>query len=81
MKKLGIDFEKREFEYNGCEFVCYRTKNDTYGNPMYRIEPINFNVESLRGKGGVRVYAKNCYALVQSYDIDSSIARLLKDIK
>lgn len=81
MIKFGVNFEKREFKYNGYEFVCYKTKNDAYGNPMYIIEPINFNVESLRGKGGVKVYAKKCYALVQSYDINCAIARLLKDIK
>ena len=59
-----------------------RVKNDIYGNPMYKVimlDPDNENITYLlKGRAHVtRCYSSKGYALVQSYNIEKDLNRIL----
>lgn len=53
-----------------------RVNNDLYGNPLYRVYPVNYSFRSV--KGIYRNYTSKGYYLLQSYSIEESLAELLK---
>ena len=53
-----------------------RVNNDVYGNPLYRVYPVNYYFKPVTGI--YRNYASKGYYLLQSYDIVGDLKDLLK---
>lgn len=54
-----------------------RVNNDVYGNPLYRVYPVNYYFKPVTGV--YKNYTSKGYYLIQSYNIEDSLARLLEE--
>lgn len=65
--------------YKGCMVEFKRVKNDVYGNPLYRVYPVNFSFVHLSYtyKNYEKFNGEKSYYLLQSYNIETSIENLI----
>lgn len=59
-----------------------RTQNDVYGNPLYKVMPVNFSWRKVYHayRNYKPSYMHNGYYLLQSYNIHSDIQTLAEEI-
>lgn len=63
---------------NGRVLVAYkRVNNDMYGNPLYRVYPVNYSFKRL--SRAYRNYESKGYYLIQSYNIQSDLYKLMEE--
>lgn len=63
---------------NGRVIMAYeRVKNDMYGNPLYRVYPVNYSFKRL--SRAYRNYESKGYYLIQSYNIQSDLYELMEE--
>ncbi|WP_336682867.1 hypothetical protein [Enterococcus casseliflavus] len=71
----------RKVMYENVIVSYKRVKNDIYGNPLYRVYPINFSFKPL--KYAYRNYKNDTnglsYYLLQSYNINTDIENLINE--
>ena len=63
---------------NGRVIMSYeRVNNDMYGNPLYRVYPVNYSFKRL--SRAYRNYKSKGYYLIQSYNIQSDLYELMEE--
>lgn len=69
--------------YKGVLVSFKRVKNDIYGNPLYRVYPVNFSFRhnDLAYRNFENYYKEDgCYYLLQSYNIETDIENLINNM-
>ena len=67
---------RRKAIYKNVIVSFERINNDIYGNPLYRVYPVNFTFRY--NKQAYRNYESKGYYLLQSYYIEKDIAQLIQ---
>ncbi|MGK4052074.1 hypothetical protein AB0Y53_21865 [Parabacteroides distasonis] len=82
MKLIELDNGRKQVFYNNVLMQYERRGNDVYGNPLYRVYPINFSFKRL--KSVYRNYEKGAgeesYYLIQSYNILADIRDITNEV-
>lgn len=82
MKLIEIDNGRKQVFYNNVLMQYERRGSDIYGNPLYRVYPINFSFKRL--KNVYRNYEKGAgeesYYLMQSYNILADIKNIANEV-
>jgi len=68
-------------ELKGKQVRYTRTNNDVYGNPLYKVEPVNFEWQPSKFNAVVKNWHTKKYWLLQSYDITGDVKGLLKAVQ
>lgn len=68
----------RKAIYKNVIVAFERVKNDIYGNPLYRVYPINFTFR--HNNLAYKNYEFKGYYLLQSYNIETDMARLIQNM-
>lgn len=77
--KLGF----RKVIYKNVMVAYKRYKNDIYGNPLYRVVPVNFSFRhNDKAYRNYENYNSECgpYYLLQSYNIETDIENLINNM-
>jgi hypothetical protein len=75
------DNTAKKYCYKGIKFMILKSKNDTNGNPVYRISfKNNALLKQLKGKFGRTYLAKN-FTSFQSYNLASDLQFIFKQIQ
>lgn len=69
---------RRKAIYKNVIMAFERVNNDMYGNPLYRVYPINFNFK--HNNLAYKNYESKGYYLLQSYNIETDLARLVQNM-
>lgn len=72
----GTNRRKAIYKNTIVSFEC--VNNDIYGNPLYRVYPVNFTFRN--NKQAYRNYESKGYYLLQSYYIERDLARLIQSM-
>ncbi|QBZ69287.1 hypothetical protein [Enterococcus phage vB_EfaS_Ef2.2] len=82
MKLIECSNGRKQVFYNNVLVQYERRGSDIYGNPLYRVYPINFSFKRL--KSVYRNYEKCCgeesYYLIQSYNILADIQNIANEV-
>lgn len=82
MKLIELDNGRKQVFYNNVLMQYEKRGSDVYGNPLYRIYPINFSFKRL--KSVYRNYEKGndeeSYYLIQSYNILADIENIANEV-
>ena len=82
MKLIELDNGRKQVFYNNVLMQYERRGSDVYGNPLFRVYPINFSFKRL--KNVYRNYEKGdweeSYYLIQSYNILADIQNIANEV-
>ena len=82
MKLIECSNGRKQVFYNNVLVQYERRGSDIYGNPLYRVYPINFSFKRL--KSVYRNYEKGAweesYYLIQSYNILADIKNIANEV-
>lgn len=82
MKLIELDNGRKQVFYNNVLMQYERRGTDIYGNPLFRVYPINFSFKRL--KSVYRNYEKGAweesYYLIQSYNILAYIQTIATEV-
>ena len=82
IKLLELDNGRKQVFYNNVLMHYERHGNDVYGNPLYRVYPINFSFKRLKSvyRNYEKCYGEESYYLIQSYNILADIQNIANEV-
>lgn len=82
MKLIELDNGRKQVFYNNVLLQYERRGNDIYGNPFYRVYPINFSFKRLKSvyRNYEKALGEESYYLIQSYNILADIKNIANEV-
>lgn len=76
-----MDNGRKKAIYKNVIVAFERVNNDTNGNPLYRVYPINFSFRHLKAAyRNYQPWGADSYYLLQSYNIETDIENLIESL-
>lgn len=82
IKTIETTHDTTKAYFNGVLVEYKRIKNDVYGNPLYKVTPVNFCFRQLAGvyRNYKPSYQHDGYYLLQSYNIATDLQDLMQEV-